>query len=209
LAYFQVIQLACCAPGVIVSGINELIDLELLANGLKMNAVQEMLEAEVLSRLTVATCSIALSRKFLQTTREHGSRGVWEASLALARSDFESFACTKLFVSVPEAVLAEILASDDLQASCEEALFLAVTKWMKEDKVGTLRGEDLLSYIRFPQMGPAFLNAALSHLPTSEKLPALVAEAIALQTMLPDERNKLELQHLDPQCILPRKQVGK
>ncbi len=190
-----------------VSGVHELLDLELLANLFRINAVQKVLEAEVLLRLTVATCSIVLSRKFSQTTREHGSKGVWEASLALARSDFEMFACTKFFMSVPEAVLAEILASNELQASCEEAVFLAVAKWMKQDQVGKLRGESLLSCVRFPQMSPAFLNAVLAHLPTSEKLTVLVAEAIAVQRMMPGERNKLKLQHLDPLCLLPRKQV--
>ncbi len=183
-------------------------DLELLANRFKINAVQEMLEAEVLTRLTVASCSVVLSRKFSQTTSEHGSRGVWNTSLALARSDFEAFASTKLFVSVPEAVLAVIIASDDLQASCEEAVFLSVAKWMKMDQTATLRGEDLLSRIRFPQMRPAFLNAVSAHLPTSKKLPMLVAEALAMQRMKLGERNKQELLYLDPQCFLPRKQVG-
>ncbi len=190
-----------------MSGVYELMDLELLANRFRINAVQEMLEAEVISRLTVASCSVVLSRKLSQTTSEQGSRGVWDASLALARSDFESFASSKLFVSVPEAVLAEILQSNDLQASCEEAVFLAVAKWMKMDQIGTLRGEDLLHWIRFPQMRLAFLNAALAYLPTSEKLPAIVAEAIAMQRMMPVERNKQELQYLSPQCFLPRKQV--
>ena len=191
-----------------VSGVYELMDLELLANRFKINAVQEMLEAEILPRLTVPSCSVVLSRKLSLITSEHGSRGVWDASLAMARSDFEAFSSSKLFVSVPEVVLADILASNDLQASCEEAVFLAVAKWMKADQIGTLRGEDLLSCIRFPQMRPAFLNAVLAHLPTSGKLPVLVAEAIAMQGMMPGERNKQELQHLDRQCLLPRKQVG-
>jgi hypothetical protein len=167
-----------------------------------------MLEAEVLSRLNAATCSIVLSRKLSRTVCEHGSKAVWEASLAIARSDFELFSSSKFFLSVPETVLAEILASDALQASCEEAVFLELAKWMKLGQTGKLRGEGLLSYVRFPQMRPAFLNAVLAHLPKSELLPVLVAEAIAMQKMTPDEQKKYDIQKLDPRCILPREQVG-
>lgn len=187
---------------------NQLIDLELLANRFKIHAVQEMLEAAVLTRMTMLTCSIVLSRKLSRSVSEQGSKAVWAASLAMAKSDFELFSCTRYFLSVPEVVLEEIIASEDVQASCEESIFLSVAKWMKVDQLGTLRGEDLLSCIRFPQMRPAFLNAALHHLPTSARLPLLVAEAVAMQRISSEERAKLKKQQLDPRCIHPRKQVG-
>ena len=206
----QVVQLACGCPDIEVGGVCELVALEWVALALDIRPVQQFLQAEALSRLTAATCTVALTRPPPPGSEAVGG-GLRGACLAMARREWDTLAASRSFLDVPAPALAEILAADGLQASCEEVVFLGVARWMrggdgadKGGRGGGLREEGLLAHVRLPLMSPACLDAACGHLPEAARLPEMVAEALALRGGGAAGCNQLELRHLQPACLAAR-----
>lgn len=204
---------------------SELLDMELAAGAFRIGPVQRALQAALLARLTPANCALALARMPAPADNGPGDggegggeggdggggEGVWCACVAAARRDWDDFASSKAFLDVPEAALEAVLAGNDLRASCEEAVFLAVVRWITRGGGGggggALRGEGLLTHVRFPLMSAGTLAAAAAELPCGAGLAGLVAEAEALLRLSPEARLRsaqAAKRMLRPSCIVPR-----
>jgi hypothetical protein len=217
----QVLRLACGHGDVRVDGMSELLDMEAAARAFQIGPVQAALQAVLLARLTPTNCAAVLARRpgraddgagdagDVGDCGNHGSGGgggdggaggggggVWGGCVAAARRDWDAFAESKSFLDVPAAALEAVLAADGLCASCEEAVFLDVVRWIRgRAGAGALRGEGLLKHVRFPLMSAGALAAAAGELPGAAGLAGLVAEAEALLGLAPEARAS---------CVVPR-----
>ena len=221
-AFQQLLRLGVGGKASVRGGLRGLVEVAMIADRYRMEAVLEAVEGELLRRLTVETCA-----EMLITGAVSGLSRVEGESRRLALREFEPLSRTDGFFRLSEDLLASLLDSDELIAPGEEVVFEAVVRWMraaggtgdlrgKSDVGGGegaggggggLRGEGLLRRVRFPLMDWEYLfETARDTLP--EACPALemmVLEALALKSFPAHRRPGVRLRHLDPAVARPRR----
>ena len=224
-AFQQLLRLGVGGKASVRGGLRGLVEVAMIADRYRMEAVLEAVEGELLRRLTVETCA-----EMLITGAVSGLSRVEGESRRLALREFEPLSRTDGFFRLSEDLLASLLDSDELIAPGEEVVFEAVVRWMRAaggtgdlrgkgdvgggegagGGGGGLRGEGLLRRVRFPLMDWEYLfETARDTLP--EACPALemmVLEALALKSFPAHRRPGVRLRHLDPAVARPRRAAG-
>lgn len=125
---------------------------------LQVAGLSEACEDGLLANLSADTCA-----ELLGWCSEEGINRVVAASRDMALADFSTVCISDTFKSLPEAELDNLVRSDRLNVGSEEALWEGIVPWMRSTGGGQgLRGERLLSKIRFATMTISYLEGILA-----------------------------------------------
>ena len=201
LLFSKLVALGSGTSVTLDGGLNEVMDLCLMADRYQVDAVQVAVEDAVLSLLTVESCGMMLAR-----CSGSGLMRVEMAARELALQEFDEFAKTPGFIETGEDVLGSLLDDDGLCSENEELVFGAVARWMKVRGGEEVRGLGLLGKVRFPLMDDKYL-ADLARDPYRNMvgLEERVAESLAMKYVARDDLDKLQFKHLDARVMVPRR----
>lgn len=132
--------------------IHTVLQLAGLADRLQITLIRDELETLVSGQLTAALCVDVLMR-----SRDLGLKMVEASSLKMIRARFNEVTCTIQFMNMDEDALRNVLEDDSLNVRKEEEAFEQLVAWMKGGE-GELRGQGLLSAIRFRAMDEQYLR---------------------------------------------------
>jgi hypothetical protein len=198
--FTKLIELTCSGHTT-VSRVCEVVELARLADHYQMDEVSSALEDEAVRLLTVETCA-----ELFTSGMKSGLSCIVEECKKLALTEFEAVANSAGFLRMGEEVLKILLESDSLVVSSEETLLDHVVQWMTVEKqADRIRGLEMLQLIRFPLMEARHLAVrARQILPNQMHLEALVLEAMAVKSLVQQDRANFTFRYLLPKSLQPR-----
>ena len=172
-----------------------------LADHYQMEEISSALVDEALRLLSHETCA-----ELFTVGMSSGLSRIVDECRKLALKDFEAIAICPGFVNIGEEVLKILLESDQLVVSSEESLLDHLVRWMTFERGSDkIRGLELLQFIRFPLMDARHLAArARQILPNQMHLEALVLEAMAVKSLVKQDRSSFSFRYLLPNSLQPR-----
>ena len=117
--------------------------------------------------------------------------------------NFNKIINTSEFLNLQSSELCDILSRDELNVDCEEQVYAAMLKWIKNDEKNNSKFLfDLLKCVRLPLVAPIYLVETISNEPlvkSNLNSRDLLDEAIYYH-LLPDKRSQYKTFNLKPRC---------